>query len=617
MIIEKRNLKDKRLSEAMLSECRDVLTVCYKGTRYPVYVLMEAFIKITNKRGKVIPFHLNYQQCIIYKAMCEEYKKGNGIRVNILKARQLGSSTFIAAFFFVMVMFDENKKAAIVADMVDHAKNIFEKIEFMYSHLDDSNEAYQKCLEKFGEKDPRTLAVSRKPKLINSRGQTFLRTERDSVIEVVVAGESSGRSTTYQYIHFSEVAFFPNLQKTITALLSTVDSTNKDSVVMFETTANGFNEYKDRWDKAYSGRAKEIALFIPWFKDSNYQLPCSEMPSMEDWLYEKQRKFNLTKEQMRWYRDKYLEIGSKEQCLQEFPFEPLDAFISSGASVFGTEAVARRKEEVVKKALSVKTGLFSYQKEFSQDGNTIKLNDIEFIESKSREIRIFKSPERMHPYVGVCDPNNGGSDYSAIQIIDNITGEQVACFSSRDLELDQVAYQFYCLGKMYNNALLSSEMNTGQVVMDYLLRLGYENLYVRQSGLDSDFRQKIRNSFGHKTTRANRDAMIRMFTIAFKDNPKIINDYETLVQMENFQKIDHYDKVGNYTNTKIEAKGGYHDDLITSFMAYYIVRNQQEVVPLDYDIYEERRKKTIQELIYEYENRNQINLDVDVTGIKW
>lgn len=543
--------------------------------------------------------------------MCEEYSKGNGIRINILKARQLGSSTFIAAFFFVAVMFASNLKAAIVADQESHAKNIFEKIEFMYKHLDDSNKLYMKEANKANPNQTILDKLTRKPKLRNSRGQTYLATENDSVIEVVVAGVSSGRSTTYQLIHMSEVAFFPNLQKTVTALLSTVDATNKNSVVIYETTANGFNDYKKRWDKAMGGKSREMALFIPWFKDKTKRLPCDELPQMESWLYEKQRKFQLTNSQMMWYWNTYLEIGSKSEVLQEYPFEPTDSFITSGSSVFGTEFVALRKNEVLQEKPLKRCGLFAYEPMFSQDGLSIDLKNIRFIETNSKEVRIYEEPNPTHPYVAVCDPNNGGSDYSAIQVIDNYTGEQVACFSSRDLNLDEVAYQFYCLGKLYNDALLSSEINTGQVVMRTLLKLNYEKIYCsRSSGTNV--------TFGHRTTLANRDAMIRQFVIAFRNNPKIINDYETLVQMENFQKIDHHDKNGNYTKTKIEATGGMHDDLITSFMAFYEVRGQQECVPIA-PVKRDVDDMTLEELEYMLLERRRLGnkKKVNYTGIDW
>lgn len=70
----------------------------------------------------------------------------------------------------------------------------------------------------------------------------------------------------------------------------------------------------------------------------------------------------------------------------------------------------------------------------------------------------------------------------------------------------------------------------------------------------------------------------------------MIKDYNTLVQMETFQNVEHVDKNGKST-FKIEATQGNHDDLVTSLMAFFLVRNQQEVIA--------RPQSTIEELSHE------------------
>lgn len=578
------------LADRELREYDYDLTVQFQGRTYPVYYLMEKLLKIVDKNGKCIPFKLNFQQIKLYKDICRQRREKKPVRENVLKARQIGFSTFIAGLFFIIGMFTPNIKVGIVADKEDHAKNIFSKYQFFYDHLDDENPNYEECRRYEAEHKGKPSPLSYKPVLKAQRGQQLFHTRYgNSILEVVVAGESSGRSTTYNLLHLSECAFFQNLKVTLNGLLETVSSKNKESMIFLETTANGFNEYKDRWDKDASGMTSYTAFFVPWFLNPEYSDDEfeeyyrrtgkeKELPKMEEWLYERQETYKLTNAQIKFYWDKYQDKGDKGMTLQEYPFSPVDAFLTSGNCVFGAELVARRKEEVLKNILNVKTGKFVYEKNFSHDGSVIELSQTEFREIRNGEIRIFEEPDPTHPYVGICDPNNGGRDDTAIQIIDNYTLKQVAVFQSKEMSLDRVAYQFYLLGKMYNWALLSNEMNLGKTVMEYLIKLQYPKLYIRQKLEYEDYSQRISKTYGHVTSKANRQGMIEAFQIAFNENPRIINDYQTLCQMETFQKVKHVDKQGKET-FKDEASGSNHDDLVTAFMAFFIVRTQQSAIP--------------------------------------
>ena len=202
-----------------LYEYRNVLTQNFCGKVYPLYVLIESLLKIQTKEGgKVAPFILNDAQVDTYIEMCKQKLNGEPVRIDVLKSRQLGMSTFISAIFFLKTLFTPNFKACVVADTKDHASNIFAKYNFFYSHLDDENpnRARIKELEKDRARNKEAIRdLTYKPDIKWARGQTYLETTYNSILEVVVAGESAGRSSTYQLIHFSEVAFFENLISTM------------------------------------------------------------------------------------------------------------------------------------------------------------------------------------------------------------------------------------------------------------------------------------------------------------------------------------------------------------------------------------------------------------------
>ena len=78
--------------------------------KIPVWQFIERFLWIKTKGEKdddpgEMPFILNEEQVDLYKEMCEQRKAGQPVRLNILKARQIGFSTFIAAVYFCLVIF--------------------------------------------------------------------------------------------------------------------------------------------------------------------------------------------------------------------------------------------------------------------------------------------------------------------------------------------------------------------------------------------------------------------------------------------------------------------------------------------------------------------------------
>lgn len=612
---EERLVGKTTLADKELYAYRKDLVVKFQGKWYPAYVLMEWLLKIVDKNGRSIPFHLNRSQIALYKEICLQRRMGKPVRQNILKSRQIGFSTFIAGLFFILGMFTPNMRIAVVADLKEHAQNIFAKYEYFYDHLDDNN-PHKAEIDTYARLNKGRLhKESYKPALRARRGQSFLQTEHgNSIIEVLVAGESSGRSTTYDCLHLTEVGFFTNLRMTMNGLLETVSSHNLNSMIFLETTANGFNEYKERWDKDVIGKTSYNAFFVPWFANPEYAdieyttFPDKELPLFEEWFYEKiEAHPELTKAQIMWYWRKYLDKADKGMTLQEYPFTPTDAFLTSGDCYFGAELVAKRKEQVLREyqAGGVITGLFTYEPNYSLDGSQIELKKDDFVVVRNGAIHIFEKPIDRHPYVVVCDPNNSGSDYSAIQVVDNYTGKQVARFMSNEMDLDGVAFQLYLLGKMYNWALISSERNTGVVVLEYLVRLKYPHIYIDSKAVFEDYTQKNTKRFGHRTEKNNRDMMLELFKVAFRENPNFINDYDTLCQMETFQRVQRRNARGD-VSFKEMAVGDNKDDLVMAMAGYFIVREQQTALFLpESAIPKDNKIKTLEQLEAFIDNRNR------------
>ena len=560
---------------------------------------------IVNKNNEAVHFELNEAQCVMYKTFCEQKRKGVPIRVNDLKSRQMGGSAFIAGFFFILTVFQKNINTCIIADTKDHAGGIFDRFKYFYDHLDDSNPRRKEILEwEETHKKNESCPYSYKPKLEFSQNQTRLKTlYGNSSVEVIAVGESAGRSRNYTYVHCSEVAFWDVIRPTFTALLQTVSATNLNSIVVIETTANGFNEYKDLWDEHFMGVTNWKCLFMPWFWDKQYSEPIRYgLPNLEEWEKEKQKAYNLTNEQMAWYHNRYLENSkNKELMLQEYPFSPIDAFISTGNSVFDKDLLFKRKNELLH-VKPVRIGHFSYSINASSDLSEINLEDIEFVDDNSGEFRIYVEPIKGHPYVVTVDTNAGGNDFSAIQVIDNYSLKQVACLNSRKFASDELMFLSLAVAKFYNNALLAFERNRASSLLDFASKCHYDNMYIDQESSGDSLKETMHARYGYTIKQNNRPRAIDLMKMAFRDDYQFINDYETICEMEAFQLLEHRDReTGQVTRIKQEAVGGKHDDLVMALAGFFLVRNQQttllesEIKQKNYNMFKKTDNRSYEE----------------------
>jgi len=549
-------------------------TITFQGRVYPMWVLMERLLWIVDKDSKRVPFHLNAQQIGLYKEICMQRRSGRPVRQDILKSRQIGYSTFIAGAFFLTGMFTPNLKIGVAADVEKHAKDIFAKYEYFYDHLDDSNPMKAEIDEFERTHKGQRHRASYKPTLSYARGQTMMATAAgNSVIEVIVAGQGSGRSNTYHMLHLSECAFFKDLLITMNGLLETVSSKNRESFIFLETTANGFNEYKSRWDKDSQGLTSYGALFMPWFsnpeyRNEDYDDPNAVPPKMDQWFLDRKERFNLTWSQIVWYWDKYQDKGDLGLTLQEYPFCATDAFITSGNCVFSTELIAKRKEELMPNLANVRRGRFVTKHQFSLDGKSVQFESEGFLECNGGEIAIYEEPKPGHPYICNLDPAMGGEDSYVIQVLDNYECRQVATYrTDRPGGDDEVAYQLVALGLHYNGAMICAECNNsnGSYILQLASRCGYRNIYQ-----DSEYEalsDSWENRFGYKTKQSNKAPMVTMLKLAFRDDYTMISDFQTLCEMEEFGV---FKTVGGKETYR--ADSGSHDDTVTALMGCFLVR---------------------------------------------
>lgn len=508
---------------------------------------IESCLKIKTKSGTVVPFRLNDAQRKLYAVAKRQQDAGKPVRLIILKARQLGFSTLTEGLIFHACATRRNVNALIVAHREDATANLFRMSKLFYDEL------------------PAPV----KPMLRASNAQELvfenpskLRSEREarpglrSRIRCATAGgRGIGRSDTLQCVHLSEYAFWPDgadgKASTLAGILQAVPSL-PGTMVVIESTANGFEDFKERWDAAVAGENDFEPVFFAWFENPDYSMPV--VPGTE-WTPEERDlrdAYRLTNEQLQWRRWCIANNcgGSLDMFRQEYPASPGEAFLHSGTGVFDNEQIVLRLERLPGPA------------------GRGEFTDGEWTESETGAITLYELPEEGVPYVLGGDTAGEGSDYFTAIVIDNVSGRIVAKLRQKYSEPEYVR-QIYALGRFYNDALVAIETNFSTYPVMKLQEMEYPNQYSRER--EDTYTRQMRKSYGFRTDRQSRPRAIANLVEVFSSHPEWFTDRELLEEMLTFcYNEDH----------RPEALAGKHDDLVMGAAITYAARHQQRMTVL-------------------------------------
>ena len=508
---------------------------------------IENCLKIKTKSGTVVPFRLNDAQRKLYAVAKRQQDAGKPVRLIILKARQLGFSTLTEGLIFHACATRRNVNALIVAHREDATANLFRMSKLFYDEL------------------PAPV----KPMLRASNAQELvfenpskLRSEREarpglrSRIRCATAGgRGIGRSDTLQCVHLSEYAFWPDgadgKASTLAGILQAVPSL-PGTMVVIESTANGFEDFKERWDAAVAGENDFEPVFFAWFENPDYSMPV--VPGTEWTPEERDLKaaYRLTDEQLQWRRWCIANNcgGSLDMFRQEYPASPGEAFLHSGTGVFDNEQIVLRLERLPGPA------------------GRGEFTDGEWTESETGAITLYELPEEGVPYVLGGDTAGEGSDYFTAIVIDNVTGRIAAKLRQKYSEPEYVR-QIDALGRFYNDALVAIETNFSTYPVMKLQEMEYPNQYSRER--EDTYTRQMKKSYGFRTDRQSRPRAIANLVEVFSSHPEWFTDRELLEEMLTFcYNEDH----------RPEALAGKHDDLVMGAAITYAVRHQQRMTVL-------------------------------------
>lgn len=529
---------------------------------------IEKYIKIRNKEGKIISLTLNRPQQKLYDIIKEQKQAKKPVRIIILKARQMGFSTLTESILFKETVTKFNRRSGIITHLATATTNLFNMSKLMLDNLPE-------------DMRPSVKKSNAQELIFDNDTGTGLK----SKIKCMTAGTSGvGRSDTFDNLHLSELAFWEgDVTATLTGLFQAVPNL-PDTMIIIESTANGYEKFKELWDQAVNGESDFVPLFVAWHELPEYSMPYSgfKLTPEEEELKEL---YNLTNDQLEWRRWCIRNNcqGSVEQFHQEYPSSPDEAFISTGKCIFDKDAVINRLKYVPK---PIKQGYFKYNEELAKRNI---MTDIEWVNDKRGCIKIFRMPNTPQFTKYVVGGDTAGEtegDFFSADVIDAKSLEQVATLH---LQTDEGLYarQMYCLGMYYGFALMAIETNFSTYPQKKLEEFGYTNFYVRET-VDR-FDKSVTRQFGFNTNRKTKPLILAGLVELVRDHTDVFNDERTLREMLTMVK-----KEGG----KQEAEEGYHDDKVMSMaiaqhaVGQVVFTNEPIVVNPQYHFNLERQNET-------------------------
>jgi len=212
---------------------REVMAEIVRCGKEPAY-FCNTYAKISHPMKGLIEFDLYDFQ----KEALEDFKK-NRFNV-ILKARQLGISTTVAAYVCWMMLFHRDKNVLVVATKLGTATNLVKKIKAIHRHL------------------PEWLKIAN----ISVDNRTSFELANGSQVKASSTSGDAGRSEALSLLVVDEAAFVEGMEELWAGLYPTL-STGGRCVAL--STPNGVgNWFHKTYTEAEEGKNDFHTIKLPW-----------------------------------------------------------------------------------------------------------------------------------------------------------------------------------------------------------------------------------------------------------------------------------------------------------------------------------------------------------------
>ena len=401
---------------------------------------------------------------------------------------------------------------------------------------------------------------------IKAHNRTQLVAQNRSRFAYQVAGTRKksglGRGKGLTFLHATEVAFWGDTEG-IASLEASLAEFHPNRFFIWETTANGYNHFKDTWDDAKAAFTRK-AIFIGWWRNEFYRVKRGTAlfdvyhdgrmsPVERKWVREIKSLYNfdIDDEQLAWWRWKMNEVIKDEDMMyQEFPPTEEYAFIMSGSNFFNSSRLSDEMKRA--KKFEFHNFRFVLRDNFAD-------TELEESNEKSSNLKIWQFPAPNGHYVIGADPAYGSSEWAdrfcaSVWRCYSDGMDQVAEFNTAECSPYQFAWVICYLAGAYKNTMLNLEINgPGQAVWTEM-----QNLKRTASAMPEGTGQGIMNivsqiqnylykrvdSFGMpsayhwKTTFDTKERMLNFYKDCFERGSSVITSPALLDEMKNVVRQD-------------------------------------------------------------------------------
>ena len=342
---------------------------------------LATLCQVTDQRtGKLVDFNLLDEQLSIIEEACDSQN------VIFLKGRQIGCSTVICFLDAVFAILHPGSKIAVVADTEQKCHSLVDRVRDFLVGLDVD------------------LLISNRSKIRLSNGS-----EIHSVTANASKGQEqskAGRSMSFQMLHLSEIAFWPD-QDAFKALTA---SAGLSAPIIVESTSSGPGDLL--WS-LWNNQNTFNKVFFPVEDHKTYRMDASLLTAEQ--RVEGAELGFTDPEAMSWFfrilEDRF--SGDLISALREYPQKPEHAFQSA-------------------------------------EGRWVRLTPAVLQHETIRGLKVFRQITVGHAYsIGIDTSGGLGKDCSSIAVIDKVDGSLAASYCDNEATIDELtdivraAYEMY------------------------------------------------------------------------------------------------------------------------------------------------------------------------------
>lgn len=407
-------------------------------------------------------------QILMALVLIRAYREDKWIAV--LKARQLGSSTFWAAIGYQNMTWRMSVEGAII------------------THKESVTKALSEAVVRYYQSTPKSIRPRRTKGL---KRQLEIRRTIDGEdkitgkMEILTArGEDPGRGLTLNFVLASEISSWKeNLAAKAWASIRNAVPSQGGLLIAESTPKRDGDPMHEVWIESQAAGSKFLPLFIPWTMVAEYRArpPVGWSPNMQVQQYADEHHLDI--EQAFWLQTEGLSKCAGDMAIfrSEYPVNDLECWLTAGGTTFDKAALMAQLDRIDGHThlAGAQRELEIYAHPVAGSDEVLRQHQPLFTSGEGAQLPAAEEIEPEHEYAIIVDTASSFArrDYWAIFVGDLHECEQVAEFQGHS-DANRCARLVAELSELYNEATVYIERNSiGEALIVALQSLGFTRIY--------------------------------------------------------------------------------------------------------------------------------------------